>query len=764
MQAILAHPGHSINTNIRRSPIRFQSNKITLEPLFQNLILTADVKHLNRICRLSLLFLPAAIAGAQAPELSADAPIAYSQDSGMLIATGNAVYKDEDTTVEADEIRYNRDKNLIEGRGNVRVTRTGVRLLAESVDYDAGARTFSAERFRAGYPPLFIEGNSFSGTLESIDFSDIGLYFREPAPGSAKVSVGRAQWVADAFLKAEEVRLASLGNFRIPLPGFTYVFGAPAVDIETAAGYQDNLGAYLQSQFLYPFFPSLALGANLDLFSRRGVLVGPVLRYQRPDGVGSATLSSGWIADQSRKERGSDILGIPIAQDRGFVDLGIQMQDAGALQFQVRGTYLSDSEVLRDFRENAYFDLYHPDSFADFTWQQSNFLLNVFARAQINDFFQMVERLPELRAEWLPSEIADTGVFIQAAAMATRYRLQELVPSTGSIFFPANPVGLPSLAPVAGPLPGDLVHSEFIERLDGVATLTRPFHGPAGIDLVLRAGARWTYYNSTEPLPGGSNSDERLMGELGFDLSQTLARTYSVDLPKFDIRKLHHQSRTFIKYRWHPGAEDAPSAPAFDVYPYHARPVSLDLADLWHIDGLRELSVARFGWEHQIQVAGKDSPLREFLRLSLYQDLLFEEDPGADQWDAFYAQVEFMPVSWLRLQYGQKIRTEGFRNEAAFMRATVRSSDLWALSLQAEYLKDAIEQYRADAWYRLTETIGVFANVQYDAFLKTWTRQRYGVSRRFANTWQLELYITLTDADQRQGDVGAGLRVTWLSF
>jgi LPS-assembly protein len=732
--------------------------------VLQKFILRPDVKHLYRICSLSLLFLPAAAASAQAPELSADAPIAYSQDTGMLIATGNAVYTDEDTTVEADEIRYNRESNLIEGSGNVRVTRKGVRLLAESVNYDAGAKTFSAVNFRAGYPPLFIEGKSFAGSLEAIDFTEVGLYFREPAPGSAKVSVGSAYYVADEFLRAEEVRMGSIGHFRLPLPGFTYEFGTPAIEVDTSAGYEDNLGAYLQTSFLYPFYQSLSLGANLDLYSKRGVLIGPALKYQRPDGSVSAYLSSGWIHDNSSGERGEDILGVPIAPDRGFVDFGLQLKDEGALQFQARGTLLSDSEVLRDFREDAYFDLYHPDTFADFTWQQSSFLLNVFARAQVNDYYQMVERLPEVRAEWLPTEIADTGLYLQASAMATRYRMQQLVPSTGSIFFPPNPLGIPSIPPVGGSLPGDLVDSEFFERLDGAATLTRPFHGPAGIDLVLRGGGRWTYYNSDKPLADGSNSDERLMGELGFDLSQTLARTYSVDLPKLDIRKLRHQSRTILKYRWHPGAEDAPNAPAFDVYPYHARPVNLDLADLWHVDGLRELSVARFGWEHQVHVAGKDSPFREFLNLSFYQDLILDEDPGEDQWDAFYAQMEFTPVSWFRLQYGQKFRTEGFRNEAAFVRATVSSSDLWALSLQAEYLKNAIEQYRADAWYRLTENLGLFGNWQYDAFLKTWTHQRYGISRRFANTWQLELYVTLTDADQRQGDVGVGIRVKWLSF
>ena len=722
------------------------------------------MKIIIRTLSLFFFFLPILTVSGQAPELSADAPIAYSEETGMLIATGNAVYTDEDTTVEADEILYNRDTNRIEASGNVRVTRKGIRLLANSVTYDATNKTFSADRFRAGYPPAFISGESFSGSLEEIIFNNINLYFREPVPGSAKLSVGRSTYISEESLTAEDVGFSTFGGLQLPLPGFTYTFGTPSMDLDVSAGYSDNLGAYLQTEWLYPFFESLSAGANLDIYSRRGLLAGPILRYQSPDKRITAFLNTGYIHDNSRKERGIDILGIPIEEDRGFADFGIQLRNEGSLQFQGRGTYLSDSEVLRDFRSSYYFDRYHPDTFADFTWQKDHFLLNVFARSQINDFYQMVERLPELRAEWLPSEIARTGVYIQAAATATRYRLQEIIPSTGTVLFPSNPFGLASTPVSGGLLPGDLVSSEVYQRLDGTATLTRPFHGPAGIDLIIRGGVRWTYYNSDNRFPSGTNSDEGLMGEIGFDLSQTLARTYSLDLPKLGIDRLYHQSKTSIKYRWHPGAEESPNAPPFDLYPYHANPAPLDLADLWHVDGLRDWSIARFGWEHEFKVAAAGEAYREFLRLNFYQDLLLNEDPGEDQWDAFYVEADFTPASWFRLSLAQKFKAENFTNEAAFLRATVRSSDLWYASFQAEYLKGAIEQYQLDGWYRLSETVGFFGNWQYDAFLKTWSQQRYGVSKRFANTWQVELYITLTDADDRQGDFGVGIRVNWLSF
>ncbi|MFO7725693.1 MAG: hypothetical protein R6V45_09105, partial [Oceanipulchritudo sp.] len=119
----------------------------------RRLILPSNV---NTFCRV-LSFLVASLwalpAPGQAPELSAEQPIAYSEETGLLIASENAVYRDENTTVEADEIRYNRNDEQIEARGNVRVTRVGLRLLARELTYNTAARSFSATGFRVGYPP-----------------------------------------------------------------------------------------------------------------------------------------------------------------------------------------------------------------------------------------------------------------------------------------------------------------------------------------------------------------------------------------------------------------------------------------------------------------------------------------------------------------------------------------------------------------------------------------------------------------------------------
>ncbi len=725
------------------------------------------MKPIHRILSLIVLFSPVSLL-AQGPELSADDPITYTADNGVLIATSNAVYEDEDSRVEADEIRYDRVSNSIEATGNVRVTRAGLRLLTHYLTYDTVTKTVTSGPFRAGYPPVFMEGESFSGTLDSIDFNNVTMYFREPVSTSPKLEVENGTWISDESISGKGLKLNALGGLKIPLPAFTYSIGAPQADVDIKLGFRSPLGAYFQSKWLYPYSPRLSAGGNFDAFTNRGIMVGPAFEWSKNDGRIEAFIDTGWIHDGNKEERGVDILGNPIEKDRGFGEFGLRARNEEAsLQFQLRGNYMTDSEVIRDFRRDKYFERFQPDHFVDFTWQQDSFLVNLFARRQINDSYGMVERLPEVSAEFLPTELGESKVFIQAQASALKYRRLEVAPPQMSISYPENALGLSDYVffwdtMYREPL---LSESPYHNRLDSSVTLTRPFHGPAGINLILRAGSRWTSYDRDASGIGSSYSDDRLMGELGFDLSQTLSRTYSVTIPRWDMDKVQHLSKWSVQYRYF-GADDEDSfdSPILDRYMYHARRPVLDLADIRHSDDLEDWNVARFGWENRLLVAGEDGDFQDYLSLNLFQDVNLDPDYGEDNWDALYAEVDWLPFPWLDVQLRQKYKPESQDLESSFLRTTLRSADLWSLTLQAEYLDSAIEQYELEGRYRLTENLGLIGYWHYDARQSTWIRQQYGISRRMGNVWQLDVYVALYDDNLREDDFSIGMRLLWLSF
>lgn len=715
------------------------------------------------ITAISILF--PLLAPAQGPELSADKPIAYTADNGILIATGNAVYEDENTRVEADTIEYNRIDDQINATGNVRVTREGMRLLTEGLVYDAKTKRISSGKFRAGYPPLFLEGESFEGTLEEIDFSKVTVYFREPVANSPKLEVQSGKYIAGKSVSGSGLRLNAIGGIKLPLPGFDYAFGSAAAEVDARIGFRNSLGAYVRTHWLYPYSQNMAIGGNLDIFSRRGILIGPAMDWNLQDESLRMFVDSGWIHDHDSEQRGLDLLGNRIEQSRGFVRFGLDSDSDGTVQTKIRGNFISDSEMYRDFRRNEYFQQFQPDHFLDFTWQKENLLVNAFARTQVNDYYGMVERLPELTFEWLPAQIGDSGMYLQANAGFSRYRQVDLANLHIPVLFPDGPLGLASGTNAYGSNPIEQVSSPFHNRLDGTFTVTRPFTGPLGTRVSLRAGGRWTQYRRSETAELPSLTEDRWVGELGFDAERAYARTFSVDRPEWNITSIRHVSRLNLQYRWHPGGGDNSQAiPDYDDFVYIARRPVLDLADIRHTDALREWNVVRIGWENTLLAADEDDVFREYLTFNLYQDVLLSAEPGEDEWDALYAEADYRPFDWLKLQWRQKISTEQKETEAAFLRAVLYSADLWSLTLQAEYLNGGIEQYELAGSYRLSENLGLIAYLHYDADLGTVTRQQYGFSRRFGNVWQLETYVALNDENDREDDFSIGMRIRWLSF
>ncbi len=705
------------------------------------------------------------LASGQAPELSADEPIAYTADNGMLIATGNAVYEDENTRVEADTIEYNRIEDRIDASGNVRVTREGMRLLTERLIYDAKTKHVSAGKFRAGYPPLFIEGESFEGTLDEIDFSKVTVYFREPVANSPKLEVNSGKYVAGESVSGKGLRLNAIGGFKLPLPGFDYAFGSATADVDARIGFRNSLGAFVRTRWLYPYSQSLAVGGNVDVFSRRGMLVGPAANWTLQDETLNVFVDSGWIHDHDSDARGEDLLGNRIEQSRGFVRFGMDSNRDGTSQLKVRGNYISDSEMYRDFRRNEYFDQFQPDHFVDYTWQRENLLINAFARTQINDYYGMIERLPELSLEWLPAQLGESGLYLQATAGFSRYRRVDISNLALPVVLPDGPLGLVNNRDPYGSSSVEQISSPFHNRLDSAITLTRPLTGPFGSQIVLRAGGRWTQYRRSQSDTLPSLTEDRWVGELGFDIERAYVRTFAIDRLDWNISRIRHVSRFNLQYRWHPGGDDAAAAiPDYDDFVYNARRPVLDLADIRHTDAMREWNVARLGWENTLLAANKDDNYRDYLSLGLYQDILFSADPGQDEWDALYAEIDYKPFNWLAFQWRQKVLTEQEETEAAFLRTVLHSADLWSLAIQAEYLNGGIEQYQAEGNYRLSENLGLIAYLHYDAENSTFTRQQYGFSRRFGNVWQLEMYVALNDENEREDDFSIGMRVTWLSF
>jgi len=707
-----------------------------------------------------LLLLPAVLSG-QTPELSADSPISFDADEGMLLAEGEAVYRDGNVLVQAEEIRYYRSTGRVEATGNVRVTRAAIRLVTEKLTYDAKTKIFTSGRFRAGYPPLFVEGKSFSGTLDEIQFAQVTAHYREPMPGTPRLRVASGSWKAEDRLSISDVSLQfPFGGFGLPLPDLDRSISAPPFEFYGEAGYRNHLGLYARTETLFPLTPDFGLGANFDLYSKRGLLFGPVLELNAREEAyadWNLRLDSGWIQDQDEDERGFDRVGDAVGESRGFLSLEYLRHHEGA-DFRLQGTWQSDSEVFRDFRPDRYFQNPQASLEAEMNWVSSaNSLLSLYAGFQETDGFGQVERLPQLNWELLPRPLGESGIYLQAKGQATQYRelADGLGPLPGSSFW-----GLGDGNPFSPTPVGE--RSDYIQRVDLGASLSRPITLLRGLSLTPRTGFRWIHAGGDPVKSVAGRHTDRLLTEVGADLSFRAWADYPNGFTGSGGLGFRHLMKAFLSWRWFPSVEHEDMATGWDqpvASPY--APV-MNLHDIRVIDApLADLNILRFGVENSFLRLKDQRPVGRF---AIYSDYLPARGGQRAGWDDTYLETRWMPTPWLDLHYLHRFDTESLRSRAIRLGIGLRSGDVWNGRIYGEFLDQAIEEYGVEGVYRFAESWAATMEIRYDVLQDRFPEQRYGLRKRIGQTWEWEVYVRLTEGNAREDDFGLGMRITLLRF
>lgn len=693
------------------------------------------------------------------PELSSDEPISYSADEGILTALGNAVYEDERVRVEADRIDYNRSRNQVSAEGNVRVTREGFRLVTESLSYDVEKRHIVTGPFRAAYPPIFIEGDGFEGNPDQIDFSGSRIFYREPLPGSPSVSALSATWLPGSSISGDGLQFSPFRGLQIPLPSLDYEFGAPTLSASGELGFKSSVGAFASGEILYPVDPNWGAGAHISLYSRRGLMIGPSLAFHRREGDRhtNAFMRSGYISDQGGEGRlGTDRRGQTIDKDRGLIEWGVQHRQE-SFDLTTKGTYLSDSEVMRDFHSRDYYRDTEPDHFMEARFHWDDWILTAFYRQSLNTAYNLTERLPELRIDRLPREIGNTGFYQDVSLSYGRYRKVRIDDDLNPIALPSLPWSLQDR---------NLDPDGWWDRLDAWYHLERPLRVAGLVDFTPLATARWTHYTASwSQQQRSSSSIDRVMGEIGFDMSMQGEAFIEYSNRIWRIDGIRHLSRPVVQYRYMPGGSFAANRiPALDTFTYSPLKPTLDLTHLRHVDQLEELNLARFGWENRIQTRSQDGSPRDLAEFHLYQDLVFSRRPGEPAWDAFYLEGRLFPAQWMDLGFEQKYRPESQRLEASRLLMSLYSGDAWRARITADYLRGSIKLYGLDLDYQLNPEYLLSASIRYNARTESFTRQRYAIRRSFGRVWELEVYFSLHSGDIRESRTSFGLGIHLLNF
>jgi LPS-assembly protein len=464
-------------------------------------------------------------------------------------------------------------------------------------------------------------------------------------------------------------------------------------------------------------------------------MFGPSGDYTSPDDPAAlaGSFRSGFINDHGDKQ--TDVLGRPVPENRGYFEWEHRQQLGDNLSLAGQLNYWKDSEIVRDFRPDAFTNVQQPDSYVESVYTGKNYFVSLFARVEPNNFEVVQQRLPELNFDLLPLAVGG-GVYEQFHAGAALLRED----------------------PPAG---GPVLRSD---RLDAYYGLTRPLAPTDWLSFTPVAGARITHYANTEgALVNGDTT--RTLGELGFDAQLRSSATFDYKNDIWKIDGLRHLFTPILSYRYIPEGGDGRShIPLIDrqAFTTYLPPLGLDVTR--NIDDLHALNTLRLGFDNTLQTRDPVYGSRDLLTLNTAADYHFQRQPGDKSVSTVHTEFALMPAPWVRLDLYETFDPQSVSQDEFNSGLTLRDGDAWSLHFQNEYLRHDTQEYTLDGTRRLNEAYELVGRLQYDARQRRFVEQALGVRQSLGRNWRLDYTVSLYDGPRREGHFSLNVQIKTIGF
>ncbi len=663
--------------------------------------------------------------------------MSISAENGRQSVRGNVVVSVGKLDLRTHELVYDSQTQMAAIPGAAAINIEGLRFVITNAEYDGVNQNVVARDTRGGLSPMFLQGGTITASSSNVHIEDADIFFGEPHWSAVSISAGSLDYFSkeDNF-HVEDMTIRIAGLPVMYLPALTAPrFDKPPLRVQLKAGRESPAGEFFQTTTFLTVWDALEPGMLFDFYTSSGLLVGPALAYNIKDenfcnGFSMhGEVQTGYINDTANRE--DDIYGESTTGPRRFINWFHKQETAGA-EISASIHYWSDANVMRNFREDIYDENQNPESYVEFVIPDSRFYISAITRMYINDFQNTQQRLPEIRVDFMPTEIAETKIYQRGFASYALLREEDSGQYT-----------------IRQRNDDDELTSS---RVDFYYGLDCPIEFGDIATFRPVVGVRMTHYGET--VPEDESSYTRFLGQVGFDLHFLATGTFDYDNETWGINGLKHVFRPVFQYRYFPGSRSQSGRiPEIDreIY-YPTAPTMLDLAENRAIDQLYDEQVFRFGVENFFRTRAEDYGSRELVTFNIYQDIHSTSRPiDKDKtWSDNLMTLEITPVKALRLFAAHRADVYNFKTKALSTGITVTDGDLWTVTLSTTNVRNEdlayyevrthVRQYNLEGTYKLNSCFSFYFELEYDDIDDLLTNQRYGIRQRLGNAWLLDYY------------------------
>jgi lipopolysaccharide assembly outer membrane protein LptD (OstA) len=615
-----------------------------------------------------------------------------------------------ETVLTADSGIFNKESGDVQADGHVRIMQGDMLYVGEHIDYNFKTRQMRSQQFRTGKPPIFLQGRNLHGntTNQTYVTEHAKVTTDDVSNPASFIRSRRIIIVPDKYFEAWNSVVFLKGVPVFYYPYYKRNLGPHANNWNFTPGYSSDYGAYLLGTYTWWLNDEVDGALHTDYRAKRGPGIGPDFNLHLDRwGLGNAQFRYYYIHDSSPNTslttNSFPNLSGTIPENRQRFYMGWQATPATNLNVKAMVNYQSDPLMLHDFFQGEYTANPQPITFVEANKYSDNWSLDALTTPRINDFFDQVERLPDVKLTGQRQQIGETPVFYESESSAGYYRTE--LAETNSLFAGTNGPNFDVAA----------------ARADTYQQLLLPQNYFGWLNVTPRAGARFTYY-SHETGPGATNDTAyRRVYNLGIDFDFKVSRLWAGATNRFfDIDGLRHIMEPSASYAFIPNPSDAPSKlPQFDSQSPSPLLLPIQLPDYNNIDSIDSENVIRYGLRNTLQTK-RGGHLDNFMDWRLLLDWRLNPQHGQSTFNDLFSDYAFRPKRWLEFDSQIRYDINQEHLNLANHNMTIAPNEKWSWSLghiysRSEFLPPGNNFISSTMLYRMNDNWGFRATHYYNA-------------------------------------------------
>lgn len=670
--------------------------------------------------------------------------INYDYTAGVATATNDFVVRYKGAVLTAQRGQVDQNTGEVFAEGSVILESENAVWRGDRLHYNFLSKQIQTGPFRTGRAPFFAAGEGlmldqtnkvYVATNTFVTTDDVDR------PGY-RVRTRRLTIVPGKYFEA---RHAVLYFGKVPVFYFPYYrrqLDPTANYFVVTPGYRSLYGPFVLGAYHWHWNEKLNGAINLDYRQKRGVGGGPDANYDVGK-LGRGEFKYYYARDEEPGFEPPTLTStnsVPIREDRHRISFTHQVNIRSNLTAKAVVHEQSDAFFIRDFFESEYRENTQPRSFVEVNQLWSNFSLNALGQYQINDFFETIERLPDVKLTGLRQQLGVSPFYYESDSSFGYFRHKF-----------ANGVSNDFAA-----VRGDSFHQ---------LLLPQTFFG--WLNVTPRAGGRFTYYGETEGTGTTFGEQHRWVFNTGAEVSFKASRLWNGAHSKpLDVDGLRHILQPSLNYVYVPTpSRRPPELPQFDSELPSHRLLPIDFPDYNAIDSVDSQNVLRLGLRNKLQTK-REEGAENVVNWAVYTDWRIKPRSDQETFSDIYSDLDFKPRSWITLTSETRFDVRDHRWNEANHVLTLTPNSTWGASVGHRYLREdpllgpdsGNNLIYGTFYYRLNEDWAFRASQRYEARDGTLEEQQYTVYRDF-RSWTGA--VTFRIRDNRDGPTDYGVAVTF---